>query len=168
MKKLLITLGFACLLVLSGCATQIHGPEEPPLPGKILRGYDRVQLTPVSIDSGYADANANRRALRKIEENLYVEHLKIFPDLERVKRNEDMQREAGVMRIEPHIEAIKFVGGASRFFAGSLAGSSAVRMVVRYRDMESGEFVDTPLFYKRANAIGGEWSMGATDNMMLL
>jgi len=156
------------LIFLSGCATQIHGPDQPPLATKRLTQYTQFEMTPVSIEAEYAGGRANQRALRKIEDNMFVEHGKVFPGIKRIARDETLTPRPGVLRIEPHIDAIKFVSGASRFFWGAWAGSSAVRVIVQYRDMGTGKIVDEPLFYSKANAYGGGWSMGATDNIMLL
>jgi hypothetical protein len=40
-------------------------------------------------------------------------------------------------------------------------------MQVTYRDLGSGEIVANPEFYEQANAWGGAWSFGTTDNLML-
>jgi len=168
MRRFLALFTLIAMMTFNGCATQIHGPEDPPIPTKRLTQYRQFEMTPVSINPDYAGGRANKRALVKIEDNLFVEHGKVYSNIGRAQRNEKLTPRPGVLRIEPHIDAIKFVSGASRFFWGAWAGSYAVRIKVRYRDMGTGKVVDEPLFYSKANAYGGGWSMGATDNIMLL
>jgi hypothetical protein len=72
-----------------------------------------------------------------------------------------------VLDVEPHILQLKFVSGGARFFAGALAGSSAVLMRVKFVDAHTGQVVADPEFYQRAAAYGGAWSIGGTDNGML-
>jgi hypothetical protein len=49
-----------------------------------------------------------------------------------------------------------------------MAGSSAVLMTARITEKETGRVVATPLFYARAEAWGGAFTFGVTDNLMLL
>ena len=62
---------------------------------------------------------------------------------------------------------IKFIGGFARFMVGGMAGSSAVLMKVTFLNSETGKVVAEPEFYRAANGMGGGYSMGATDNLML-
>ena len=39
---------------------------------------------------------------------------------------------------------------------------------VRYIDVESGELIAHPEFYQRAAAMGGAFTIGGTDNAMLI
>jgi hypothetical protein len=72
------------------------------------------------------------------------------------------------LKIEPRVTELKFVGGGKRFFAGAMAGSSAVVMHVRLTDADTGKVIADPEFYQRAAAMGGAWSIGGTDNGMLV
>src|SRR5690606_35710420 len=89
-----------------------------------------------------------------------------LPSLKRVD-GEFSQGEARTLQIEPYIKEIKFIGGAARFWAGAMAGSSAVLMGVTYRDSKTGEVIAAPEFLRVGNAYAGAWSMGASDNQML-
>ena len=72
------------------------------------------------------------------------------------------------LSIEPVIEAIKFVSAAKRVMVGSMAGGSAVRMKVNFRDLSNGEIVAAPVFYEDVTAWTGSGSFGVADNMMLV
>jgi len=69
--------------------------------------------------------------------------------------------------IEPAIVDLKKVDTAERIFAGAFAGSSAVLLRTRYTDTGSGDVLAAPVFYAKANAMGGAWTFGSTDNAML-
>ena len=70
--------------------------------------------------------------------------------------------------MQPSIEELKFVSGGNRAWAGAFAGSSAVRMRVRFSDKATGAVVAEPEFYQRAAAMGGAYTFGGSDNAMLV
>jgi hypothetical protein len=70
--------------------------------------------------------------------------------------------------IKPVISEVKFISGGKRFWAGALAGSSAVILDVTFTEKETGKLIAKPTFYARAAAMGGAWSIGSTDNVMLV
>ena len=59
------------------------------------------------------------------------------------------------------------MGGATRFFAGAMAGDSHVTMHVRFVEQPGDVVVAEPEFYQHAAAMSGAWTMGAQDNDML-
>jgi len=110
----------------------------------------------------YAGQPANDRALVKIQENL---DLRLNPVL--ASWNSAGDPAGRTLLIQPEIH-IKFISGGTRFLAGALAGSSAVVMRVKFVDAATGKEVAYPEFYQRAAAMGGAYSMGGTDNNMLI
>ena len=60
------------------------------------------------------------------------------------------------------------VGVNGRFWAGPLAGSSAVVMKMRLVDKATGEVIAEPEFFQRASAMGGAFAVGGTDYGMLV
>lgn len=115
---------------------------------------------PVALNPAYADHNSNLSAAAAIDRNL---RKSLVPHLTAWDRHEGK-----ALVIERHIEEIKFIGGAARFWAGALAGSSAVTMRVGYRDAETGVVIASPAFYQHAKAMSGAWTVGGADNGMLL
>ena len=172
MKKFLLPAMFAMYGLMIGCATTYIGPEDapPPQPAKEkLSGFSTVLLQHVTLAEEYQDSSANQAAVQKIDENLVLEMRSVFPDLKQGENPEAGSSATGrTLIIEPFVEKIKFIGGGARFFAGALAGSSAVVMRVTFRDAESGSVIAEPAFYQRAAAMGGAFSFGATDNNMLI
>lgn len=154
-------------LLTAACATKVSQPSAPPSPSKVrFAQYQQVEMKPVTLAPAFAGHEANQKAARKIQEILSTRMRMSFPDLKMVD-TEFSKGEQPVLQIEPHIKEIKFIGGAARFWAGAMAGSSAVLMEVTYRDSRTGEVVANPEFLRVAGAWSGAWSIGATDNNML-
>lgn len=170
MKKMSFALCLVILLGagLTGCATNIRRPAAEPQPAKARFGsFSQVEVAPVALAPAYASHEANQKAKAKIEENLVAGLRTDFPNLKTADPAAPTTGRPGVLRIEPVIKEIKFIGGMARFWAGALAGSSAVLMQVNYIDCASGAVLASPEFYAQANSWGGAWTFGATDNMML-
>ena len=159
---------FAAVIACSmwGCVTTVETPELSfnPAPSTSFSSYGQIELTPVQYDPGLPSGSADQDALAKIQENVDAE---IRLSLEQWNSNPSTSTN-GRLVIEPVITEMKFVDGATRFFAGALAGSSAVVMKVRIYDSESGETIAYPEFYQRAAAMGGAYTIGTTDNLMLV
>ncbi len=163
MKKLVL-FAVSCLALISiqGCATRISQPAQPPQPAQEKFGnFENVVLKEVSIATPYASSGANKKAAKKINEQLKQRMSVILPNLNAA------QKDGRTLVIDPQIKEIKFIGGAARFWAGALAGSSAVLMEVTYMDQDTGTVLASPEFYSQAAAMAGGWSVGATDNLML-
>ncbi len=155
-----------CLAALAaGCATQIKTSvvDNPP-PSEKFSNFARIEMEPLRLVPPYAGQGANETALLKIQENL---DLRMKPALQGWNAAE-AAAEARTLRIVPVVEEIKFISGGNRFWAGAMAGSSAVKVRVRITDKASGALVAEPEFYARAAAMGGAWSVGGTDNAMLV
>lgn len=142
---------------LSGCVTNIRPTvaSNPP-PAKPLNAFGSFEVRPLSVDAGVKEPEA----LVKIQQNL-DQKLGVLVG--------QWNRGVGpTLVIEPRVRELKFVGGGGRFLAGSLAGSSAVRLTVTLTDKDSGQVIAEPEFYQRAAAMGGAYSFGGTDNAMLV
>lgn len=159
-----LILFFFVLGLAPGCATNIRRASGPPQsPTVKFSSFDTVTLKHIEIAPAFASAPANQKAGKKIDELLFMEMQKVFADL---RDNAEAPAQRGLL-IEPLIEEIKFIGGAARFWVGSMAGSSAVLMKVTYRDVATGEVIADPEFYQSASAFQGSFSVGVADNRML-
>ena len=157
------------LLFTSGCATNLSKPARAPQPAKVKLGeFENVEMKAVGIAEKFASAPANQKALKKIDVVLFRNMRMLFPILKRIEHGVDFSRTTKrTLQITPHVKEIKFVGGSARFWAGSMAGSSAVLMQATLRDSSNGEIIADEEFYRDAAARAGGWTMGATDNRML-
>lgn len=148
----------------SGCATNLTKPTRAPEPTKVKLGeFENVEMKTVGIAEKFASASANKKALKKIDEVLFNEMRRIFPNCKRIEQGDDFSRTTKrTLQITPYIKEIKFIGGGARFWVGAMAGSSAVLMQVIIRDSSSGEIIANPEFYRDAMGV-----FGVADNKML-
>jgi hypothetical protein len=147
-----------------GCATNLSKPDAAPQPTSVkLSSFQTVSLKAVEIAPDFAASSANQKAAKKINELLSNKMPMVFSGLQEASNSSG---QTGLL-IEPLILEIKFIGGAARFWAGALAGSSAVLMEVTFRNLSTGNVVGKPQFYRAANAFAGGFTMGGTDNAML-
>jgi len=167
MNKGLAGVLFLAIAVFSqGCATHIKGPATAPKPAKVkLSTFKNVVMTPVALADAYAKSGANKKAQKKINEVMTVEMKKVFPSVKVVTDTAKVAKK-GTLLIEPNIKEIKFIGGFARYMAGPFAGSSAVLMQVKFKNLETGAVVADPIFYRKASAFAGGM-YGSADNRML-
>jgi len=136
-----------------------------PAPTEAFNHFDHFESKPISMTAPFAGQSANEAAVKKIQENL---DLRLNPTLAGWNAAATSATPPRVLLIEPRIDSIKFIGGGVRFFAGALAGSSGVLIKVKFIDAATGQVIAEPEFYQHANAMGGAYSVGGTDNAMLV
>jgi hypothetical protein len=158
----------AAAMLLSSVATSAETIEASsstnPPPSVALGTFDRIEVAPIAMPENYARQKANKKALTSLQKNLDERLARVLPEWNGRDPKNDPPR---VLRVEPRVEKIKFIGGGARFFAGALAGKSAVLMRVRMTDAATGEEIADPEFYQHASAMSGAWSVGGADNAML-
>lgn len=153
-------------VLLTGCVTHIGTTvTDNPAPAEKFAGFTHFELAKITLAVPYAGQEPNERALVKIQENV---SLKANPLLEGWNASGASVTPVRTLVITPVITEIKFINGTARVWAGAFAGSSAVIMRVTFTEKETGKVIATPMFYSRAAAMGGAWTFGATDNVMLV
>lgn len=146
------------LVAICGCATHIKpSVESNPPPRKALSSYSQFELAPLQASPA---VHAESVALSTIEGNLRAQ---VIPLLETWNHGG-----AAKLRLEPTITDLKVVSSTARLWGGAFAGSSAVVMRMRLVDVATGATIAEPEFYQHANALGGAYSVGATDQDMLI
>lgn len=156
----------ASALLLSGCATQVRTPtttENPP-PAQAFSRYTSFSLKPINTSESCDKQQGGEVALHAIQEGLDQKLGGMIATWNVARTPGAAERK---LVIEPVCTDAKLVGGSARFWGGALAGSSAIVMKMRYIDQATGKTIAEPVFYQRANAMGGAWTMGATDRNML-
>ncbi|MDY0885213.1 hypothetical protein ACFPL7_02440 [Dongia soli] len=134
-------------MIATGCTTHIApSVQNNPPPTEKLSSFSHFELLPVEAST---EAKKEDRALARISENMQQT---VKPQLVGWEKQETGGR---TLKIQPYVQDLKFVDGGTRFFAGALAGSSAVVMKVKLIDAETGAVVAEPEFYQRAAAMGG-------------
>jgi hypothetical protein len=164
MKRLLPLL--LAMIVVSGCATHIKvDTTQNPPPKEKFAAFARIELKPIAMPAPYAGQAANEKARVKIQENVSAKLDAAIAEWN--KAAPPAGQPARVLVIEPVIEEIKFINATSRVWAGAMAGSSAVVLRVKITEKETGAVIAEPVFFSRAAAMGGAFSFGTTDNLML-
>lgn len=150
------------LALLSGCATNIKPSQDTnPPPAEKFSHFNRFELKP--LQAANAEVAGQQDAMAKIEENIQALLGKRLEAL----NAKPLNGQTRTLLIEPTITELKFVGGAKRFFAGAMAGSSAVVMKAKFTEKETGKPIANPELYSQASAMGGAWTVGGHDNGML-
>jgi hypothetical protein len=148
------------MVLLSACTTEIKATStQNPPPSEPFKNFGQFKLHPVAQNPADEKDDANQRATQKIDEELQST---LGAQLLRWDKGEGR-----TLEIEPRVEEIKFVSGGKRFWAGWLAGSSAVVMQVNFKDADTGTTIAAPTFYQHASAMSGAFSIGGADNAML-
>jgi hypothetical protein len=156
--------------LMAGCATQIT--EEP---SKVTRAttnlseFSRVILVKTEIAPTYADQGPNIKAVNKIDEILQQRIGGVLDNVEFKTRDElaamKLSPNSDVLVIKPYVKQIKFIGGAARFWAGAMAGSSVVIMDVSFERGQGGKYMSNPGFIRKAGAYTD--AFGVASNRML-
>jgi hypothetical protein len=166
MKSVISSIILLASLVFSGCATQIHSStNRNPPPLEKFSNFTRFEMTKIAMLPPYAGQESNERALRKIQEHVSA---KLDPKLAAWNEKGASVTPVRTLLIEPTVTEIKFISGGARFFAGAMAGSSAVILKVKYSEKETGKVIHEAELYAKADARMGGLSIGVTDNKMLL
>lgn len=155
-----ITHTFAVLsltLAASACATNISAKDDTIVPPKVKFGsYQGYTLNPLTVEKSGGDS-ADDAAAKRIESELAACMAQSLPNQGGNKK----------LIITPTITDLKKVNTSERIFLGAMAGSSAVLLNVKYTDAQTKEVIANPTFYSKAAAMGGAWTFGSTDNVML-
>jgi len=157
------TIALASLLALgslAGCATHIRPvPLQNPPPTQKLSNYSRFRLQEVVVPASVASNEP--RAVAKLKELIA---LRLQPIVDGWNKGRGGK---GSITITPEVESLKFVSGGQRVLVGAMAGSSATIMKLKITEESSGRVIGYPEFLSSANAFGGAFSYGTTDNLML-
>ncbi len=130
------------------------------LPKEKFSAFSSFKLEKTSISDEFSGHKGNTNAQKNIDHSL---NLKISPLLEQWNKKEKTGR---VLLIKPHIQAIRFIGTAARFWGGSMVGRSWIFVSVEYIDEATGEVVAKPDLYRVAARANG-FSLAARDYKMV-
>lgn len=153
-------------LLLGGCVTHITTDvtQNPP-PVEKFSDFTKFEIEALTMVPPYAGQEANEVAMKKIQANVSQKATPLFEGWNATGAGKTPAR---TLLVKPVITEIKFISGGKRFWAGAMAGSSAIILNAKITEKETGKVIATPQFYARAAAMGGAWTIGSTDNVMLL
>ncbi len=148
-----------CILI----GTFAHAEPNNPSPAKVLSAYSAFELKEITLDKEDAGDKGRVAVLGKFQGYFDEQVAPIVTSWGNKPPTESTVR----LVIEPRVDGIRKVGGATRLFAGALAGDSHVMMHVRFVEQPGDIVIAEPEFYRRAAAMNGAWTVGAQDNDML-
>jgi hypothetical protein len=152
-------------LLASACATNIHDKHDTIQPSKVRFGtFSHVAIAPLVVEQSEGDPG-DERAVEHMKTALAACLASAFKDA--AMTSADSKANPETLLVEPAIENLKKVNGAERFFVGPMAGSSAVLLRTRYRNGATNDVIAEPVFYAKASAWSGAWTIGVMDNVML-
>jgi len=147
--------------LLIGAVAQAETTNPPPT--KALSAYGSIELKPIVLDKADAGDKGRVAVIEKVQAYFDAQVAPIVASWNTKPHSEGDVR----LVIEPRVDTIRKVGGATRFFAGALAGDSHVTMHVRFVEEPGDVVIAEPEFFQRAAAMSGAWTVGAQDNDML-
>lgn len=150
-------------VALLAAAPATHAAPQNPPPARKLAGYASYELKPMAIDPALSDKKNAEKVLATVQEHA---ERTLAPIVAKWNAEAASAPSSGKLVIEPRITALHKPSGATRFFAGALAGDGRIVITVKIHD-DAGAVVAEPEFYRRANAMAGAWTVGAHDNAML-
>jgi len=141
-----------------------HAEGLNPPPAAAFGGYQAYELKPLAVSAQLKASDTGVKATTKIQENIDA---RLKPIVEGWAKMVEGPGNGSTLVFEPSVDDLRFIGGAKRFFAGALAGSSHVVMKMRIVEQPSGKVIAEPEFYQHASGVAGAWTVGAHDNTML-
>jgi hypothetical protein len=149
---------------LAGAALPAHAAPMNPAPAQKLAGYAGYELKPMAIESSLTAKNNSEKVVATVQEHM---ERTVAPIVAKWNAEAASATSTEKLVIEPKITALHKPSGATRFFAGALAGDGRIVVTVNIHEAGSGKVIATPEFYRRANGMAGAWTVGAHDNAML-
>jgi hypothetical protein len=173
MIKKIVKLSILTLIVsLVGCATQVtEQPTETKRASVKAGDFKKIILVASEIAPIYAEHGANIKAVNKIDEILATRITGSLDNVTVIKAEQleestiSASQKGDILIIKPYVKQIKFIGGAARFWAGAMAGSSVVILDVILKDAATGEVIGKTGSYRRAGAYADPFGIGS--NRML-
>jgi hypothetical protein len=153
------------LATIAVALTQVALAAPPnPAPANKLQGYAGYELKALTVDSTVDNKKKNLdKVVSQVDE---IIHQKVNPILATWNAQPDSNSGQKLV-IEPHLIDLHKPSGATRFFAGAMAGDGFIKVKLVIAEQPSGKVVAEPEFYRRASAMAGAWTVGAHDNAML-
>ena len=158
-QRLTPAIFLAAAFYFHGAAAQMQNPA----PAEAFSAFHAFELKPLELSPEVAADKGKKDVTSVVQTHLTS---MVLPIITAWNASPTAENETTLV-ITPKIESIKKVGGATRFFAGALAGNSYVVMRLSVVAQPGDRVIAEPYFYQQAAAYGGAWSVGATDNDML-
>ena len=172
MKKFLSSIPFIAivLLLLPGCASNPQDRmsvaraevDRMPAPSKPFNAFSQFELLPFELSEAVQADASKVEVSKQLEDKLRA---RLEPLL--VEWNKNAQANGPEIVIQPRIASLRVVSSGARFWAGALVGDSFIDLDLVISERDSGNLIVQQRINRNANAMGGAWSIGATDKSLL-
>jgi hypothetical protein len=133
-------------------------------PSRALSSFGRFELNTMQLAEAVTAEEDKIAIARQLEEKLQARLQPLFDEWQAAG---SAKAHSGTLVIQPKVQQLRVVSGGARFWAGAMAGDSFIDMDMDLIDAESKTSIGKPRIYKSASAMGGGWSVGATDRNLL-
>lgn len=133
-----------------------------PLPKEAFSNFKNFKLMDVTLAPEFAGHEGNVSTQKNLMHGLKTHLLPVFGAWAAGKEATGGR----TLVIEPHIQAVKFIGTGARIFVGGLAGRSWIYVRLLAKDEATGAVVAEAEFYRVA-AIGNGFSGARPDYQMV-
>lgn len=168
-----LQLALVAVAVLAGCASdparraQVATAESArlPAPTALLSSYGKFELRPMEMGPEVANDATKAAVVKDLEARVQA---RVQPILALWNAQGASGGAADrTLIVQPRAMGIRVIGGATRFFAGALAGESSIDMDLELRDAATSAVIAKPRIARSASAVSGAFSIGATDRNLM-
>ncbi len=134
-------------------ASRLAAPSQP------LSSFSRFELAPMTFSQPIRAEEGKMREAREFE---IAYRIRITGLLD--QWNTNVQAGArDTLVVKTDLVGLRIISGAARFWAGAFAGDSFLDLDLRLVNKHTGEQISNVRVRKNADAMGGAWSVGQTD-----
>jgi hypothetical protein len=171
MRNVLISV--ALVAVVTGCASdpgrrlEVAREESARLaaPTTPLSAYGKFELKPIQASPEVANEPRKVAATKDLEARLQARLQPLLAEWN--AQGATGPTAAKTLVVQPRVVKLQIFSGATRFFAGALAGDSSIDMDLELFDAAHGVVIAKPRIARSASALAGAWSVGATDRNLM-
>lgn len=169
---------FVCLMIglLAGCSSKPESKENRIVtaakaessrlaaPSQPLSAFADFELRPMELSAGVSERKEKVKVAEQLEARLQA---RLLPLIEQWKADGSRPQTGGTLLIQPKLQALRVVSGGARFWVGAWSGESFIDMNLELIDGATGATIANPRISRTASAMGGAWTIGATDKNLL-
>ena len=159
-------------LIVVGCASDpakraaVAEQEVPRLPPplKPLSEFRDYELKPIAMSTGVMADEAKVQVSQELGAKITA---RVTPLLASWRAQKGQTASGSVLIIAPKVQELRVISGGARFWVGAFMGESHIDLDLKLTDSATGQIIAAPRVRRSASAMGGAFSIGATDRNLL-
>lgn len=133
-------------------------------PLKPLSEFRDYEIKPIAMSTGVMADDAKAQVSQELGAKITA---RVTPLLHNWRTQKAQGASGSVLIIEPKVQQLRVISAGARFFLGYMMGESFIEVELKLTDSATGQVIATPHIRRSADAMGGTWSIGATDRNLL-